>query len=79
MFPHLSKMAKDFLAVSGTGVPIERLFSHGTDLLGLKRPSMHGETIRKCMCLQGWIRSKNRDDFKKFVSSSLADKMLGNS
>ncbi|CAG7703604.1 unnamed protein product, partial [Allacma fusca] len=31
-YPALSKMARDVLGVSGTGVPIERAFSFGSDL-----------------------------------------------
>ncbi|CAB4472701.1 unnamed protein product [Rhizophagus irregularis] len=32
-FPNLSKMARDFLAIPGTSVPVKRVFSSGTDLI----------------------------------------------
>ncbi|CAG7637659.1 unnamed protein product, partial [Allacma fusca] len=32
-YPDVAAMARDFLAISGTGVPIERTFSFGSDLL----------------------------------------------
>lgn len=41
-------MAKDYLAASGTGVPVERFFSSGTDLVLPKRRRMKDE--RKCVC-----------------------------
>ncbi|CAG7714118.1 unnamed protein product, partial [Allacma fusca] len=46
VYPQLSRMAKDFLGVAATGVPIECMFSMGTDLLSQKRLSMIAETIR---------------------------------
>ncbi|GBC52400.2 zinc finger BED domain-containing protein RICESLEEPER 2-like [Rhizophagus irregularis DAOM 181602=DAOM 197198] len=32
-FPNLSKMARDFLAIPGTSVPVKRVFSSGTDFI----------------------------------------------
>jgi hypothetical protein len=40
----------------GTSVPVERVFSGGTDLISQKRCSLDSETIRKCMCLKAWIK-----------------------
>ncbi|CAG7689775.1 unnamed protein product, partial [Allacma fusca] len=39
-FPLLASMARDFLAVSGTGVPIERAFSFASDLIQPKQMSI---------------------------------------
>ncbi|GBC26953.2 zinc finger BED domain-containing protein RICESLEEPER 2-like [Rhizophagus irregularis DAOM 181602=DAOM 197198] len=58
-FPNLSKMARDFLAIPGTSVPVERVFSGGTDLITQSRCSLDPETIRKLMCLKAWIKYKN--------------------
>ncbi|CAG7826066.1 unnamed protein product [Allacma fusca] len=56
-FPVLASMARDFLAASGTGVPIERVFSFGPDLLSPKRLSMQVETVRKSFCLKAWRKT----------------------
>jgi hypothetical protein len=71
-------MARDYLSVSGTGVPIERFFSNGPDLLLPKRKSMKGETTRQCMCLKGWLKSKDQAEFKKFILAGIVEKILGN-
>lgn len=61
MYPNLSRMARDYLAVSATGVPVEALFSTGTDLLDDNRLSMAAETVRACMCLKAWGKEKKTD------------------
>ncbi|CAG7818507.1 unnamed protein product, partial [Allacma fusca] len=75
-FPELSRMARDYLAVSGTGVPIERAFSFGTDLLKPKTMSMTAETIRKRFCLKAWLKYKNAD-FKASKMRSIGKYMAG--
>ncbi|GES96419.1 zinc finger BED domain-containing protein RICESLEEPER 2-like [Rhizophagus clarus] len=60
-FPNLSKMAKDFLAIPGTSVPVERVFSGGTDLITQRRCSLNLEIIRKSMCLKAWLKYKNKN------------------
>ncbi|GES85086.1 zinc finger BED domain-containing protein DAYSLEEPER-like [Rhizophagus clarus] len=60
-FPNLSKMAKDFLAIPGTSVPVERVFSGGTDLITQRRCSLNPEIIRKSMCLKAWLKYKNKN------------------
>ena len=37
-----------------TSVPVERVFSGGTDLIAAKRCSLKADTIRACMCLESW-------------------------
>ena len=51
-YPHLATMARDYLAVSATSVPVERIFSEGTDLIFAKRCSLGTDTICACMCLR---------------------------
>ncbi|CAG8446528.1 17985_t:CDS:2, partial [Dentiscutata erythropus] len=45
-YPNLSKMARDFLAIPGTSVPVERIFSNSADLISSKRYSLNPETIK---------------------------------
>ena len=37
-----------------TSVPVERIFSGGTDLISIKRCGLKANTIRACMCLKSW-------------------------
>lgn len=53
-FPHLSRMARDYLAVPGTSTPSERAFSGGRQLITDFRCSLSAETIAACMLLKNW-------------------------
>ncbi|CAG7824432.1 unnamed protein product [Allacma fusca] len=47
LFPAVSAMARDYLAVSATGVSIERTFAFGSVLLKPKTLSLSADSIRK--------------------------------
>jgi len=51
-YPNMSKMAKDYLAVPGTSVSVERLFSGGRDTLGIRRMSLGKDTMRTLTLLK---------------------------
>ncbi len=70
-------MAKDFLSACGTGVPVERFFSTGTDFITPKRRRLNAESIRKTMCLRGWILSQNKQNFREYTCNAIREKMLG--
>ncbi|KJA21873.1 hypothetical protein HYPSUDRAFT_139870, partial [Hypholoma sublateritium FD-334 SS-4] len=55
-FPMLYKMARDILAIPGSAVAVERLFSGGRDTIALRRASLQPETIRILMILKQHIR-----------------------
>jgi len=55
-YPHLAAMARDYLAISATSAPIERVFS-GADLLQDKHGLLDEDTIGVCLCLQSWLKS----------------------
>lgn len=57
-FPCLTKMAQDYLGAQSASVPVERDFSGGADLVTSTRCSLKPETIRSCMCLKSWFKSK---------------------
>jgi hypothetical protein len=46
MYPLMSQVARDFLAVQPAEVDVERLFSKGRDLIGLRRHSMAAPTMK---------------------------------
>jgi hypothetical protein len=50
--------AREILAIPASEVDCERLFNEGRDLLGIRRYTMSGETMRIMMLLKGALRSK---------------------
>ncbi|KAF0354785.1 zinc finger bed domain-containing protein ricesleeper 2-like [Gigaspora margarita] len=58
-YPNLARIARDFLAIPGTSVPVERIFSNSADLISSKRHSLNPETIKICMCLKSWLKFTN--------------------
>lgn len=54
--PLLSQMARDFLCIQSTSVPVERDNSAGADIITPTRCSIIAPTIRATMCLRSWYR-----------------------
>lgn len=52
-YPHLGRVARDYLAIPATSVPSERAFSTGADLITKKRGSLGEDTVRACMRFRG--------------------------
>jgi hypothetical protein len=48
----MSQVARDYLAIPAGEVDVERLFSAGRDLIGIRRYSLSIETIRALMILK---------------------------
>ena len=70
-------MARDYLAASATGVPIEATFSMGTDLLTCKRRNLSPESIRMCMSLKAWMKFKSNEEYRASCNTKLTEKMYG--
>ena len=51
-YPHMAAAARDYLAIPGTEVDVERLFNSGRDLLDLWRWSLNSRTMRKLLILK---------------------------
>jgi hypothetical protein len=51
-YPRMAAAARDYLAIPAAEVAVERLFSRGRDLLGLRRHSLNGETMRRVTLLR---------------------------
>lgn len=50
-YPRMAAAARDYLAIPASEVSVERLFNTGRDVLGVRRFSMKGETLRILMLL----------------------------
>ncbi|GAA5981593.1 hypothetical protein JCM5350_008037 [Sporobolomyces pararoseus] len=55
-FPCLARMARNILAIPGSSVGVERVFSAGRDTVSLRRASLAAETIRKLMVYKYALR-----------------------
>ena len=54
-FPTMAKAVRALLAVPGSEVDVERLFSRGKDLLGIRRFALKGETMRILVLLKAYF------------------------
>lgn len=57
IWPRLTCMASDYLAVMASSASSERVFSAGRDLLGITRFNMKPNTMEACILLRSWIRA----------------------
>ena len=55
----ISQVARDYLSIPPAEVDVERLFSEGRDLLGLRRHSMSPETMKAVMFSRYEYRRQN--------------------
>jgi hypothetical protein len=56
--PRMAAAARDYLAIPASEVAVERLFSKGRDLLGLRRHSLSAETMRKLILRDMYINKE---------------------
>ena len=56
IYPNLSRMARDYLAIPGTSTSSERLFSSGKILITDNRNCLSEDTIQAHECLKSWIK-----------------------
>ena len=53
-YPIMSQVARDYLAILAAEVDVERLFSAGRDLIGLRRHSLSIDSMRAVMMLKSF-------------------------
>ncbi|KIK80336.1 hypothetical protein PAXRUDRAFT_125061, partial [Paxillus rubicundulus Ve08.2h10] len=58
VYPHLSRMALDYLTIPATSVNVERLFSRGRLLLSHVRSRLSAQSTRALLCLGMWSELK---------------------
>ena len=57
-FPRMAVVARDYLVILASEVVVERLFSKGRDLLGVRRYSLNVEIIKKLMLLRDMYQNE---------------------
>jgi hypothetical protein len=55
----MAAAARDYLAIPASEVLVERLFSAGRDMIGLRRFSLHSNTMQQLSLLRHSIRVGN--------------------
>ena len=60
-YPCMAAAARDYLAIPASEVSCERLFSGGRDMVGLRRFSLHVDTMRQLSILRASIRQSLSD------------------
>lgn len=68
-------MARDFLSVSGSEVPIESLFSNGPDLWSRLR--LGADAVTQCICLKTSLQDKRKIQQDLTISAEVTEKMSG--
>jgi hypothetical protein len=63
-YPRMAAAARDYLVIPAAEVAVERLFSRGRDLLGLRRHSLNVETMRRVMLLRDIYISEDKQQPK---------------
>ena len=56
-WPCLSRMAKDFMAITATNTSSERVFTCGRNLLDVRRYALLPENMEAVICLRSWFNS----------------------
>ena len=56
LYPIMSRVARDYLAIQPSEVDCERLFSSSRDLLGLRRHAMAPETMKAVLLVRDQYR-----------------------
>lgn len=55
MFPNVSAMARDVLAIPGTSTAFERKFSSAKHTISDSRTCLNPETVQAFLCLKDWL------------------------
>ena len=57
-YPLVSHIARDYLTIQATSVPLEQAFSIAGNTISKMRNRLLPETARACLCMKSWIMKK---------------------
>ena len=63
-------MARDYLAIPGSSVPVERKFSSAVDIITSKRGSLEKETLQMLHELKEFFRFGGNELFKIYLADN---------
>jgi hAT family C-terminal dimerisation region len=55
-YPLMARIARDYMAIPTSEADVERLFSDGRDILGVRRWAIQGKTLRALTLLKDELR-----------------------
>lgn len=70
-YPTLVKIAREFLSVSATSAPSERLFSAGRAVVTYERSRLEGPSIEALVCIKCWSRAENRQWYDTSIDGEI--------
>ena len=71
IFPNLARMARGYLAIPGTSVSVEWLFSQAGDIATPNRSSLDEESLGNTLELKSWLAFGGRNLFDHIVKEML--------
>ncbi|XP_057682235.1 zinc finger BED domain-containing protein 4-like [Corythoichthys intestinalis] len=70
--PHVSNLAKKYLASPATSVPCERIFSLAGNIIQKKRAALSAENVNRLICLSNWLKGMTKPgEMRKFHHLSI--------
>ena len=69
IYPNLSRMARDFLSIQATSVPVERLFARSSLIIRIHRNGLKKDITIELLCINDWTTRKMYSTFKCIQSS----------
>jgi hypothetical protein len=58
----MAQIARDYMAIPASEADVERLFSNGRDILGVRRWAIQGKTLRALTLLKDELRRRDRGE-----------------
>jgi hypothetical protein len=74
IYPVLSRIARDYLAIQASSIPSERAFSSCGHLITPKRSCLHHDTVRKSMFVKHCVRSRRQPAGAMIYTTPLDEK-----
>src|SRR4051812_17369358 len=74
IYPMLSHIARDYLAIQASSIPSERAFFSCVHLITPKRSCLHHDTVRKSMFVKHCVRNRRQPAEAMIYTTPLEEK-----